>query len=128
MVSTEINSEDSNYLKMKKLEETNKNLEEINKKLEESNNCLLEDIGVLERIQLADLYKRDKEFTGIVDLQDWKIHETKSGSEFVSGYIYKDESLWETSNILSKTYVNNGLIVITKSEHIYSLPYDNKYK
>tara|TARA_Y100001958_G_C20848438_1_gene291959 strand:- start:222 stop:608 length:387 start_codon:yes stop_codon:yes gene_type:complete len=127
MTSTEINSEDSNYLKMKNLEETNKNLEEINKKLEKTNKCLLEDIGVLERIQLADLYKRDKGFTGIVDLQDWKLHKTKSGNEFVSGYIYKDEGLWETSNILSKTYVKNGLIVITKSEHVYYLPYNESY-
>ena len=41
---------------------------------------------------------------------------------------YKDEDLWETSNILSTTYVKNGLIVITKSEHIYYLSYSEEFR
>ena len=63
----------------------------------------------------------------IVDLDEWIIHKTVSNNEFVSGYKFNSNDVWETSNIISKTPTQYGLFIITKTEHIYYLDYKKSY-
>ena len=77
------------------------------------------------------LYNKFMENMEVVELEDWIIHKTFNNNEYVSGYKmyseYKNDNIWETSNILSKTATKYGIFVITKTEHIYYLPYKQSY-
>ena len=119
------------------------NLEKQNEDLKKQNEELKKNYMYIEHKYeeldswYTELYYKTLENSEIIELDYWKIHKTDSNNEYVSGFKtlnkYKsdfdkyEENLWETSNILSKTATENGLFVITKTEHIYYLPYNESY-
>jgi hypothetical protein len=117
----------------------NMSLDEINyvEKLEkqlEKKNILENNFKNLNNLYI-DLYNKYSENLEVVELEDWIIHKTYSNNEFISGYkttnqfshYFNNDNLWKTSNIISKTPTKYGLFIITKTEHIYYLPYNESY-
>ena len=116
----------------------NMSLDEIQyiEKLEIENNILKDNNNLLKNKynNLEDKfnklnydYNRLKENLEVLELEDWIIHNTYNNNEYVSGYLVSEKKMWDTSNILSKTATKYGLFVITQTEHIYYLPYNESY-
>ena len=126
-----------NYVK--NLEQQINILKSKKKYLLNQNNILKQNYDILNNYfydlnnSYTELYNKYNESLEIVELDNWIIHRTNTGNEFVSGFKtpyqldYNDDSLWETSNIISKTPTKYGLFIITKTEHIYYLPYTESY-
>ena len=63
------------------------------------------------------------ENTEIITLYNWIIHIDSNSLEYVAGYSYHSESLWDTSFIKEKIAMSTYLLIITENETIYCLPY-----
>jgi len=68
------------------------------------------------------------ENTEIITLYNWIIHIDNNALEYVAGYGYHSESLWDTTYIKEKIAMSTYLLVITENESIYCLPYTESAK
>ena len=59
----------------------------------------------------------------VIQIDNWKFNKTHLNNEYVSGYVYDYHKFWETSNIIHKINIIDGILIITKSENIYYLPF-----
>ena len=70
-----------------------------------------------------------EEKSEIMIMHDWIIHIDSSGKEYVRGFKKnKYDRVWETSFIQHKISMSTYLLVITESETLYCLPYNESYK
>lgn len=99
------------------LEELKRSLSEI----EWQNNNLF--------MQTKSLKCELEEKSEITIMHDWIIHIDSSGKEYVRGFKKnKYDRVWETSFIQHKISMSTYLLVITESETLYCLPYNESYK
>ncbi len=61
------------------------------------------------------------------NIYDWIIHKDIDGLEYVTGYRNNSNNIYETSNIREKIIMNDGLLVITKNDSFYKLPFLYSY-
>ena len=61
------------------------------------------------------------------NIYNWIIHIDIDGLEYVSGYRHNSNNIYETSNIREKIIMNDGLLVITKNDSFYKLPFLYSY-
>ena len=128
MISTEtklnMSLDEINYVENleKKINDLNEEFDILNYK----NKFQETELNILKKIN-QELYNKYIENVEIVDLECWKFHQTETNNEFVSGYRFNSNNVYETSNIISKTACKNGIFVITKNEHIYYLAYNESY-
>ena len=114
----------------------NDDLELTNEGLEKKLSTLKKDFKKLlkEKQNIStDLWKLQKDYkhlthkfnenTEIITLYNWIIHIDSNSLEYVAGYGYHSESLWDTSFIKEKIAMSTYLLIITENETIYCLPY-----
>ena len=63
------------------------------------------------------------ENTEIITLYNWIIHIDNNSQEYVSGYRYNSDSIWDTTYIKEKIAMSTYLLIITENESMYCLPY-----
>jgi len=119
----------------------NDDLELTNEGLEKKMSTLKKDIKTLlkEKQNVStDLWRLQKDYkhlthkfnenTEIITLYNWIIHIDSNSLEYVAGYGYHSESLWDTSFIKEKIAMSTYLLITTENETIYCLPYSESAK
>ena len=119
----------------------NDDLELTNEGLEKKLSTLKKDFKKLLREKQnisTDLWKLQKnykhlahkfnEHTEITPLYEWIIHIDNNSLEYVSGYRYHSDSIWDTSYIKEKISMSTYLLIITENENMYCLPYTESAK
>lgn len=81
----------------------------------------------------TELWKLQKEYkhlshkynenVEITILYKWIIHIDSNSQEYVSGYRYHSDSIWDTTFIKEKIAMSTYLLIITENENMYCLPY-----
>ena len=61
------------------------------------------------------------------NINDWIIHKDIDGLEYITGYRNYSNNLYETSNIREKIIMKDGLLIITKNDSFYKLPFLSSY-
>lgn len=60
-------------------------------------------------------------------IYDWIIHTDIDGLEYITGYRNNSNNIYETTNIKAKIIMKDYLLIITKNDSFYKLPFFSSY-
>ena len=112
------------------IEELKEKIEKLETKCDKQkfkNDILVETVDNL-RYNYRQLENKYNEMCEMTNLYNWIIHIDSNSKEYVSGYRYNNDKLYDTSFILHKIALSSYLLVITENESLYVLPYSESYK
>ena len=102
----------------KKVKDVQRNLKSL---LKEKQNATTE-LWKLQK-EYKHLSHKYNENVEITTLYKWIIHIDNNSQEYVSGYRYHSDSIWDTTFIKEKIPMSTYLLIITENENMYCLPY-----
>ena len=107
------------------IEELKEEMEQLkikNDKLMIKNNHLVETVDN-HKYHYQQLQNKYNENSEMINLYHWIIHIDSSSNEYVSGYKYNCDNIYDTSFIKHKIPLSTYMLVITENESLYVLPY-----